>query len=67
MTAPAHLCGPMDRGTPWRLRMERHQWVVASRDAGATWREIGGALGISPVSAYLLTARPAPRNPRGQA
>ena len=67
MTAPTHLCGPMDRGTPWRLRMERHQWVVATREAGATWRQIGAALGISHVAAYLLTARPAPRNPRGQA
>ena len=67
MTAPEILRGPMDRGTPWRLRMERYQWVVASRDAGATWREIGGALGISHVAAYLLTARPAPRHPRGQA
>lgn len=49
MTAPAHLCGPMDRSTPWRLRMERYQWVVASREAGATWRQIGAALGISHV------------------
>lgn len=66
MTASAHLYGPMDRGTPWRLRMDRHQWVVATREAGATWRQIGAALGISHVAAYLLTARPAPRHPRGQ-
>lgn len=67
MTAPAHLCGPMDRSTPWRLRLERYQWVVASREAGATWREIGGALGISHVAAHHIVARLAPRNPRGQA
>lgn len=29
MTAPEILRGPMDRGTPWRLRMERYQWVIA--------------------------------------
>ena len=32
MNAPEILRGPMDRGTPWRLRMERHQWVVATRE-----------------------------------
>ena len=67
MTAPEILRGPMDRGTPWRLRMERYQWVVATREAGATWRQIGAALGISHVAAYLITARHAQRNPRVQA
>ena len=67
MNAPEILRGPMDRGTPWRLRMERYQWVIASRKAGATWREIGAALGISHVAAYLITARHAQRNPRVQA
>ena len=67
MNAPEILRGPMDRGTPWRLRLERYQWVIASRKAGATWREIGAALGISHVAAYLITARHAQRNPRVQA
>lgn len=67
MTAPEILRGPMDRGTPWRLRMERYQWVATQREAGATWRQIGAALGISHVAAHHIVDRSAPRNPRGQA
>lgn len=63
MTAPAHLRGRMSVGTDWRIRAERHRWIVAQRDAGISCAHIGAALGISAGAVSDMSMRPEPTNP----
>lgn len=66
LNPPPHICGPIGHRAPASLLQERLEWIIAAREAGHMFTEIGAALDLKPTSVHSIvdrSLRPARRNP----